>query len=72
MPGVRQGVARIALMRGALLGSVIGCRHDEGVDYDGRACPRFPLWAGRDRFTHEIVHCACTTYRPLDTIHHKM
>jgi hypothetical protein len=35
---------------------IIGCPHEEGVDYDGTTCPRCPFWAGRDRFTHEIFH----------------
>jgi hypothetical protein len=35
---------------------IIGCPHEEGIDYDGPTCPRCPFWAGRDRFTHEIVH----------------
>ena len=35
---------------------IIGCPHEEGVDYDGTTCPRCPFWAGRDRFTHEIIH----------------
>lgn len=31
--------------------SIIGCPHEEGVDYaDGEACPQCPYWAGRDRF----------------------
>lgn len=34
---------------------IIGCPHEEGVDYEGTTCPRCPFWASRDRFTHEIV-----------------
>jgi len=35
---------------------IIGCPHEEGIDYpDGEACPLCPFWAGRDRFTHELV-----------------
>ena len=30
---------------------VIGCPHEEGVDYPvGTTCPRCPFWAGRDRW----------------------
>jgi hypothetical protein len=30
---------------------IIGCPHEEGVDYpQGEACPMCPFWAGRDRF----------------------
>ena len=36
----------------ALTGGIIGCPHEEGVDYpEGQACPRCPCWVGRDRWT---------------------
>jgi hypothetical protein len=36
---------------------IIGCPHEEGIDYpEGASCPRCPYWAGRDRFTHERIH----------------
>lgn len=35
---------------------IIGCPHEEGVDYDGPTCPQCPFWAGRDRFTHDLIH----------------
>ena len=36
---------------------IIGCPHEEGVDYpDGQACPRCPFWAHRDCWTGELVH----------------
>ena len=29
--------------------SIIGCPHEEGVDYpEGASCPQCPFWAGRD------------------------
>lgn len=35
---------------------IIGCPHEEGVDYpEGASCPQCPYWAGRDRFTHERI-----------------
>jgi len=35
---------------------VIGCPHEEGIDYpNGTSCPECPDWAGRDRFTHERI-----------------
>lgn len=35
---------------------IIGCPHEEGVDYpEGRSCPECPYWSGRDRFTHERI-----------------
>ena len=33
---------------------VIGCPHEEGIDYPmGRTCPQCPFWARIDRFTNE-------------------
>ena len=35
---------------------IIGCPHEEGVDYpEGTSCPQCPYWAGRDRFTGEVI-----------------
>jgi hypothetical protein len=30
---------------------IIGCPHEEGIDYEGPTCPKYPFWAGRDRWT---------------------
>ncbi len=35
---------------------IIGCPHEEGVDYEGATCPKCPFWANRDRWTSEIIH----------------
>jgi hypothetical protein len=35
---------------------IIGCPHEEGIDYEGPTCPRCPYWAGRDRWKGEILH----------------
>ena len=35
---------------------IIGCPHEEGVDYEGATCPECPFWANRDRWTGEIIH----------------
>lgn len=36
---------------------IIGCPHEEGIDYpDDTSCPQCPFWAGRDRFTGEMIH----------------
>ena len=32
---------------------IIGCPHEEGIDYEGYTCPHCPFWAGRDRWTGE-------------------
>lgn len=37
----------------AMTDGIIGCPHEEGIDYEGDTCPACPFWAGRDRFTGE-------------------
>jgi hypothetical protein len=39
----------------AMVDRVIGCPHEEGIDYEGPTCPHCPYWAGRDRWTAEII-----------------
>jgi hypothetical protein len=36
--------------------SIIGCPHQEGVDYEGEWCPVCEFWRGRDRFTGQPIH----------------
>ena len=41
----------------ALADRIIGCPHEEGVDYpEGTSCPACPFWAGRNRWTGELAH----------------
>src|SRR5271165_5792316 len=36
---------------------IIGCPHEEGIDYEGATCPACPFWAGRvDRQAPTLVH----------------
>jgi hypothetical protein len=35
---------------------IIGCPHEEGIDYEGETCPACPFWAGRDRWTGKRLH----------------
>ena len=35
---------------------IIGCPHEEGIDYQGPSCPSCPFWAGRDRWTGKRLH----------------
>lgn len=37
----------------AMVDRIIGCPHEEGVDYEGPTCPACPFWAGRDRWSGE-------------------
>ena len=34
---------------------IIGCPHQEGIDYEGEYCPVCEFWRGRDRFTGKMV-----------------
>ena len=42
--------------RVAMVDHLIGCPHEEGIDYPaGAACPHCPYWAQRDRWTGEQI-----------------
>lgn len=34
---------------------IIGCPHEEGIDYEGPTCPECSFWTGRDRWTGELL-----------------
>lgn len=34
---------------------IIGCPHQEGIDYEGEWCPVCEFWRGRDRFTGHAI-----------------
>jgi hypothetical protein len=38
-----------------MTGGIIGCPHEEGIDYEGEWCPVCDFWRGRDRFTGQMV-----------------
>ena len=39
----------------ASIDRIIGCPHEEGVDYpEGQECPECPFWANRDRRTGKV------------------
>jgi hypothetical protein len=40
----------------AMTDGIIGCPHQEGIDYEGEWCPVCAFWHGRDRFTGQMVH----------------
>jgi hypothetical protein len=40
----------------AMTDRIIGCPHEEGIDYEGSTCPLCPFWAGRDRWTGKRQH----------------
>ena len=35
---------------------IIGCPHQEGIDYHGEWCPVCEFWRGRDRFARQMLH----------------
>jgi hypothetical protein len=39
----------------AMTDRIIGCPHEEGIDYEGQICPACPFWADRDRWTGEVM-----------------
>ena len=47
----KHGVLSVAMTDG-----IIGCPHQEGIDYEGEWCPICEFWHGRDRFTGQRVH----------------
>ena len=40
----------------AMTDRIIGCPHQEGIDYHGEWCPVCEFWRGRDRFTGQMLH----------------
>jgi hypothetical protein len=45
-----QGARSVAMTDG-----IIGCPHQEGIDYEGEWCPVCEFWRGRDRFTGKMI-----------------
>jgi hypothetical protein len=40
----------------AMADRIIGCPHEEGIDYPaGQVCPRCPFWAHRDRWSGDLL-----------------
>jgi hypothetical protein len=40
----------------AMTDSIIGCPHQQGIDYEGEWCPTCEFWHGRDRFTGQRIN----------------
>jgi len=56
-PAILEAVVRFIEQKGVKtvvgLERVIGCPHEEGVDYpEGQSCPKCTFWQGRDRWSH--------------------
>ena len=49
-------IGRFDVKTVAMTDRIIGCPHEEGIDYEGPVCPRCQFWANRDRWTGEVIH----------------
>ncbi len=36
--------------------TIVGCPHEENIDYHGDVCPECPFWANRDRWAGKLIH----------------
>ena len=52
----QRSFARYGVLSVAMTDRIIGCPHQEGIDYQGQWCPLCEFWKGRDRFTGERGH----------------
>ncbi len=50
----------------AMVDRIIGCPHEEGVDYEGEYCPVCTFWIGRDRFTGKLEQLLCQATAVLE------
>jgi hypothetical protein len=59
-PGIAQEILEFIeqhrVLSVAMTDSIIGCPHQEGIDYEGEWCPACEFWHGRDRFTGQTVN----------------
>jgi len=53
---IQQFITTAAVRTVVMIDRINGCPHEEGVDYEGDVCPMCPFWAGRDRWTGEMIH----------------
>lgn len=58
-PGTAQQILEFMEKHGVLTvvmaDRIIGCPHQEGIDYEGEWCPVCDFWRGRDRFTGQML-----------------
>jgi hypothetical protein len=53
---IREFLRKHAVQTVSTVYRIIGCPHEQGIDYpEGQSCPQCPFWAGRDRFTGEMI-----------------
>jgi len=49
--GVLAFIEAASALSVTMVDRIIGCPHEEGLDYEGLTCPVYPFRAGRDRWT---------------------
>ena len=58
-PGIAEEMLAFMAAHGVLsvvmTDRIIGCPHQQGIDYEGEWCPVCDFWKGRDRFTGELT-----------------
>jgi hypothetical protein len=54
--GILEFIEEHRVLSVAMTDSIIGCPHQEGIDYEGEWCPACEFWHGRDRFTGQTVN----------------
>jgi hypothetical protein len=58
-PVIGQHIVEFIELHGArsvvMVDGIIGCPHQEGIDYEGEWCPVCDFWKGRDRFTGQLL-----------------
>jgi hypothetical protein len=48
-------IEKYAVLSVIMTDRIIGCPHQEGIDYEGEWCPACAFWYGRDRFTGQKI-----------------
>ncbi len=49
-------IERYEVLSVIMTDTIIGCPHQQGIDYEAEWCPQCEFWKGRDRFSGELVH----------------
>jgi hypothetical protein len=52
---VLEFIAEHGVLSVIMTDGIIGCPHQEGIDYEGQWCPVCDFWHGRDRFTGKLI-----------------
>ena len=59
-PTIAQGILDLmeshSVLSVIMTDGIIGCPHQQGIDYEGEWCPVCEFWRGRDRFTGQRIN----------------